>query len=74
MDERSKNKKLEAELKKLTEKIDKKEARVGAELVKIQNALSAVHQAVGAVASYAAYDDEYFTKLRKGEQISSFKG
>lgn len=66
LDERSKNKKLEAELKKLTEKIDKKEVRVGAELVKIQNALSAVHQAVGAVASYAAYDDEYFLLNLKG--------
>ena len=66
MSERSKNKKLETELKKLTEKMDKKEVRVGAELVKIQNALSAVHQAVGAVASYAAYDDEYFLLNLKG--------
>ena len=66
LDERGKNKRLEAELKKLTEKTDKKEARVGAELVKIQNALSAVHQAVGAVASYAAYDDEYFLLNLKG--------
>ena len=66
LEERGKNKKLEAELKKLTEKTDKKEARVGSELVKIQNALSAVHQAVGAVASYAAYDDEYFLLNLKG--------
>lgn len=66
LEERGKNKKLEAELKKLTEKTDKKEVRVGAELVKIQNALSAVHQAVGAVASYAAYDDEYFLLNLKG--------
>ena len=66
MSERSKNKKLETELKKLTNKTDKKEARLGAELVKIQNALSAVHQAVGAVASYAAYDDEYFLLNLKG--------
>lgn len=66
MSERSKNKKLETELKKLTDKTDKKEVRVGAELVKIQNALSAVHQAVGAVASYAAYDDEYFLLNLKG--------
>lgn len=66
LEERGKNKRLEAELKKLTEKTDKKEARVGAELVKIQNALSAVHQAVGAVASYAAYDDEYFLLNLKG--------
>ena len=66
LSERSKNKKLETELKKLTDKTDKKEARLGAELVKIQNALSAVHQAVGAVASYAAYDDEYFLLNLKG--------
>ena len=66
LEERGKNKRLEAELKKLTEKMDKKEVRVGAELVKIQNALSAVHQAVGAVASYAAYDDEYFLLNLKG--------
>lgn len=64
--ERSKNKKLEAELKKLTEKTKEKEMRIGAELIKIQNVLNLGLASIGAVASYATFDDEYFLQNLKG--------